>query len=256
MTEMDLLKAVNDIDEEWIIEAEPSFSGTERMDGADRVVSLANVRRPAARHIGKTAAFISAAAAVAAIIFVSFPLLKRGQIEKTAAVSEAAEQYDAAEEDHRILLGGQAPQMEEAAEDGEEAYDFMANPFVEYESIEAARTATGLTMNVPEEYAGSRKRIVRCSDFGMMEIIYEDAGGEELFRIRKQEGSDDISGDYHEYSYRDVLECSSCKAEISGEDRECISVAVWQKEGFSYALDAGAYLFTREEVSELVDAVI
>ncbi len=241
MTEMDLLRAVNEIDEEWIIEAAPKASGSTIVP-----VSGGNSRKK--RVFRRTAAIIGAAAAAAAVLFISVPLLKNKDEKRYTEVAEIEDNGGA------TFLGGRPPMADEAEETAD-ALEAGRNPFTEYESLEAAENA-GFLITVPESFAESKRRVIRCADFGMMEIIYENADGDELIRIRKQEGSDDISGDYSEYAFNDSIECSGCSVDVSGEDSDAICRAVWENGDYSYAIIAGVHLLSGEDVAELVKEVL
>ena len=82
----------------------------------------------------------------------------------------------------------------------------MINPVSEYETLSAAQRAAGVENEIPD---GPEGYPVTCyhaiKNIGLLEIVYLDGpanseDSKEGYRIRKQAGEDDISGDYNEYS--------------------------------------------------------
>lgn len=260
MTEMDLLKALNDIDEQWIADAGRNRGPRENPEGAE-VISVVRKRRNSSGIIKAAAAVTAAAAAVTALL-VSSSVIRKNKVQNSVTVYEKDAAYETAaeEEDGRILLQGQQFSYDDAAEEAapaaNSALEAGRNPFIQYEKLSEAEDAAGFSFKVPDKFAGSSKREFYCTNFGMMQIVYEDSDGEELFRIRKQAGSGDISGDYNSYSTAEQLCVDGCEVHMAGDEKDCISVATWEKDGYCYALDAGIYLFTEEEVSEIVSSAV
>ena len=77
----------------------------------------------------------------------------------------------------------------------------LPNPFEDVASLEDAEKAAGFTFRAPYTLNGSDNVVYRVLTEGdkMIEIIYLK-GEEEVARIRKAPGSEDISGDYNEYA--------------------------------------------------------
>ena len=95
----------------------------------------------------------------------------------------------------------------------------------------------------------------------MLEVIYSDKDpGEEdaveAYRIRKAVGSDDISGDYNEYSETDEVSVSDNPVALKGNDGS-VFVAVWTSGAYTYAIDIdhNGQGLSRDEVLTLVNAV-
>ena len=109
----------------------------------------------------------------------------------------------------------------------------LANPFTDANSLSEAENLSGFTITLPalpEEYCDVHYRVLTASDDKMLEIIFMDAMGDEI-RVRKQAGSNDISGDWN--SYDDVI--SEYGITMKGNDGK-FSVAIWNMDGFSYSL--------------------
>lgn len=120
----------------------------------------------------------------------------------------------------------------------------IPNPFVEYSSLGDAEKAAGFEINIPDfsyykSFTGSDKHMIRVMDGRMIEIIFEDEDGNECFRIRKAKGNEDISGDYNQYSETKTETVNGKDIRMSGNDGT-VSVATWESDGYSYALDMKA----------------
>ena len=88
-----------------------------------------------------------------------------------------------------------------------------------------------------------------CLSGTMIEINY----GDNACYIRKEAGSDDISGDFNEYGFTKTTNIVDVVVTIKG-DGELAKLATWTSEGFSYALyiDNGV---TLEEIGETIESI-
>lgn len=136
----------------------------------------------------------------------------------------------------------------------------VENPFTEVDSLEEAEKMTGFSMEVPEATSDYPDVTIRVMDSRMIEVIYENNAQEteenrdEGFRIRKEKGSDDISGDYREYACISTEMIDGSEVTFRGED-DTVSVAVWTSDGYSYAVDAEDHPLTVQEMTEIVGSV-
>ena len=149
---------------------------------------------------------------------------------------------------------GAAP---EAASSDAPAGMQIANPWGEFDSLEEAEADAGVEITLPEGYQGFDHRIYRAMHGEMIEVIYQDADGQEGFRIRKSRGSDDISGDYTVYAQTKTLEIGDYSVEIRGNGDE-ISVATWTNlsQNLSYAICvAEDQHFTEDDIRSLVETI-
>lgn len=75
----------------------------------------------------------------------------------------------------------------------------IANPWLEWDSIEDAESAVGFSFGLPEAIADSYDTVsIRTMNNELIEVIYRDENFEVC--VRKQKGEEqDISGDYNEY---------------------------------------------------------
>lgn len=70
---------------------------------------------------------------------------------------------------------------------------------------------------------------------GLAEVKYRGEG--QTLSFRKAQGSEDISGDFTQYASTAELELDGTAVTLKGGDG-AYSLALWQKDGFSYALRA------------------
>ena len=110
----------------------------------------------------------------------------------------------------------------------------VPNPFVTCETLEEAEKLAGFTITVPEKIENSSERIFRAMEGQLLEIIYMD-GEEEVARIRKAPGSDDISGDYNQYTDTTEVTVGEWKYTLKGNDGK-VSVATWVDGDYTYSV--------------------
>ena len=119
----------------------------------------------------------------------------------------------------------------------------MINPVSEYETLGAAQRAAGVEIEIPD---GPEGYPVTCyhaiKNIGLLEIVYLDGpanseDSKEGYRIRKQAGEDDISGDYNEYSEIMEQEVEGGRiVTLKGNDG-AVYCMTWTDGGYSYAVD-------------------
>lgn len=133
----------------------------------------------------------------------------------------------------------------------------MANPWSDFDSLEEAEADAGVEITLPKSYQGFNHRIYRSMQGEMLEVIYQDADGQEGFRIRKSHDAGDISGDYNSYAQKKTLEIGDRFVETRGNGDE-ISVASWSSLSLnlSYAICvAEDQHFTEDDIRSLVEAI-
>ena len=152
--------------------------------------------------------------------------------ETAAAVQESTEAAEETVTETEVI----ATETETGAAD-------MINPVSEYETLSAAQRAAGVEIEIPE---GPEGYPVTCyhaiKNIGLLEIVYLDGpanseDSKEGYRIRKQEGEADISGDYNEYSEIMEYEVEGGRiVTLKGNDG-AIYCMTWTDGGYSYAVD-------------------
>ena len=125
----------------------------------------------------------------------------------------------------------------------------------EVESMQQATELTGFTMRIPEGKTPYTEKTISVIGEDMIEVAYSK---EEPFAvgysIRKARAEGDISGDFTEYPDIREVDFEGRKVTLKGEAETC-SLALWEENGFSYAVQAQEKPMTEEEILEIVKAV-
>lgn len=134
-----------------------------------------------------------------------------------------------------VLVGCSTNQKEEVEENQMVG---IANPFVNYESLEEAIKGATVSMNVPEEIGTYVISEYRAMPGKMLEIVYKDAE-EHMIHVRKAEGDEDISGYYGSEVFEDkTLDSEGYTYQISVGEDGLIYVATWLSETDTYGMTA------------------
>jgi len=142
-----------------------------------------------------------------------------------------------------LVLAGCGTAKEETNESEQ-----IPNPYTEVESIEKAEEITGFTLDVPE-WTGNRT--VQVMDEKMIEVI-DFNGEEEVRRFRKASGTDDISGNYNNYSDVKEEEINGNTVTLKGTDG-AYELAVWNDGSYSYAVSTVE--MSESEFVKIIEAV-
>lgn len=142
----------------------------------------------------------------------------------------------------------------ENREDGGTA-DGIANPFITCGTIEEAENMAGFDLTVPTVYDSDGIEKIRVIRNYMIEVIYTDGSGNEMFRIRKAKDSSDISGDYTVYDTDETLTESGTDVRLRGNNGS-VSTLTWTDEDYSYAiLAAENEAMTRSQMLALMKEI-
>ena len=132
----------------------------------------------------------------------------------------------------------------------------IPDPFTEYASLEDAQRDAGFDITLPETVAGSDScvyRVLQDEENGsMLEVIYQSSG-QETGRIRKAEGSGDISGDYNEYDEVKQENEGGMDVTLSGGSDGYV-LAVWENDDCTYAISLREGV-TQEEMNAVIGQV-
>lgn len=109
----------------------------------------------------------------------------------------------------------------------------LANPFVDYATLAEAEAAAGFTLAAPDRIDGWDAPIVQLMSGKMLQLIFRS--GDDRLIIRKQSGTDDISGDYNSYPETKTAKINGSSVTLKGADGK-FSTAVWTAGGYSYAV--------------------
>lgn len=167
-------------------------------------------------------------------------MLEGAQDEKSAEIPEGAEEF-AAE-------GGEL-------KENSAGITAKGRSVEEVASMQQATELTGFTMRIPEGKAPYTEKTISVIGEDMIEVSYSK---EEPFAvgysIRKARAEGDISGDFTEYQDIREVDFEGRKVTLKGESENC-SLALWEENGFSYAVKAQEQPMMEEEILEIVKAV-
>ena len=157
--------------------------------------------------------------------------------------------------------GGTQDKAEEFAAEGGELKENSAGITAKGRSVEEvgsmqqATELTGFTMRIPEGKAPYTEKTISVIGEDMIAVAYSK---EEPFAVgysvRKARAEGDISGDFTEYPDIREVDFEGRKVKLKGEAGTC-SLALWEENGFSYAVKAQEKPMTEEEILEIVKAV-
>ena len=267
-----LLHAMTEIDDRYIAEAAPE--NAERSEDSEGVLYMKAQKRWKPMGIIAAAAVLvigfgaymkteHASDAMAPVAFVtgadSGIAAAEGDQEMAAEAAPYSDDLSGnvdsrARTKSAITETGAAP--EAASSDAQERMQ-IANPWSEFDSLEEAEADALLQIKLPESYQNFDHRIYRSMHGEMLEIIYQNADGQEGFRIRKSHDVGDISGDYTSYAQEKTLTSGGRSVTIRGNG-DTISVATWSNHSLnlSYAICvAEDQHFTEDDIRSLVEAI-
>ena len=109
----------------------------------------------------------------------------------------------------------------------------IANPFVDYDTLDEAFSAAGFDLTAPTSIDGFDAPHIQLMSGKMLQLIF--TGGDQRLVIRKAAGHDDISGDYNSYAETKTARVNGADVTLKGTDGK-VSTAVWCAGGYSYAV--------------------
>lgn len=122
-------------------------------------------------------------------------------------------------------------------------------------SMQQATELTGFDMRVPEGKAPYTEKTISVIGEDMIEVAYfKEEPFAVGYSIRKARAEGDISGDYTEYAESKEVNFEGRKLTLKGE-AGTYSLALWEENGFSYAVKAQEKPMTEEEILDIVKAV-
>jgi len=133
----------------------------------------------------------------------------------------------------------------------------MANPWIDYQSLEEAAAAADVSIAIPEKALSAldaEAANYRAIPGSLLEVICRNQAGDEVLRIRKAPAGaedGDISGDYNSYEQVEELEDGGRSYRLSGNSGK-ISLATWSEAGCSFAVSAAGEGLDRNELLQLL----
>lgn len=140
----------------------------------------------------------------------------------------------------------------EQPESGTSDYVQYVSPIEEFDTLSEAENAVGFEIEIPESCGGYSDRTFSVITGTILEIRYYDDSGTQLI-IRKTRGSEDVSGDYTEYSDVSEIQTAAGTVTIKGSEGE-YNLAVWTSGEYSYSVFAGSGL-SEDELIKIVEKI-
>lgn len=154
---------------------------------------------------------------------------------EAAAATAAAEEAGTETAAEAVTQAGAEAAAETATEEEpEETGTQIPNPYVDYETLEEACEAAGVSLLLPDSIEGYERVDYQAIDGQMVNVIYTAADGSMLL-IRKAKGSEDISGDYNEYEHNSEQTINDIDVQVRGNG-DTLSAAVWYDNGEAYSM--------------------
>ena len=122
----------------------------------------------------------------------------------------------------------------------------IPNPWVAYDTMEAAEEAAGFSMTLPaavEDYAETVYQVLPSEDGATLEVLCRN-GGDRLV-LRKAPGAGDISGDYTIYGQERTVTADGRSVTLKGKDGR-FALAIWADGGYTYSVHTDTPLSAAE----------
>lgn len=128
----------------------------------------------------------------------------------------------------------------------------IPDPFTECETMDEAAKLAGFDLCAPDAVDGQEKTAIRVlTEGGLVEVIY--GGEDEQVVIRKGEGSEDISGDYNEYSTTETATVDGVEVTLKG-DGDKVNLSTFASNGYTYAISSSTGM-TKVAMTDLAKAI-
>lgn len=269
-----LLRGMTEVSDQYILEAEAFYQKKDEQDPVrerqedsvekesiekesiekeKKIIKMQEAKRRKFITIPRVLGFTASIAAACFVCYIGVFMFFAPRAAKPSSVMlEGAQGEDS---------GGTQDKAEEFAAEGGELKENSAGitakgrSVEEVESMQQATELTGFTMRIPEGEAPYTEKTISVIGEDMIEVAYSK---EEPFAvgysIRKARAEGDISGDFTEYPDIREVDFEGRKVTLKGEAETC-SLALWEENGFSYAVKAQEKPMTEEEILEIVKAV-
>ena len=131
----------------------------------------------------------------------------------------------------------------------------MANPWVDCATMEDAAELAGFDFTVPDWIKDYPNIFIQAVENSMIQVFYcvTDPGDGDRILIRKGVGTEDISGDYEEYSEVETTALDGVNVTFKGKDG-LVFTEIWTLDGYAYSISADAGM-SRELAEGLVGLV-
>lgn len=259
-----LLRGMTEVSDQYILEAEAFYQKKDEQDPVrerqedsvekeKKIIKMQEAKKRKFITLPRVLGFTASIAAACFVCYIGVFMFFAPRAAKPSSVMLEGAQGENS--------GGAQDKAEEfAAENGElkensAGITAKGRSVEEVESMQQATELTGFTMSIPEGKAPYTEKTISVIGEDMIEVAYSK---EEPFAvgysIRKARAEGDISGDFTEYPDIREVDFEGRKVTLKGEAETC-SLALWEENGFSYAVKAQENPMTEEEILEIVKAV-
>ena len=150
--------------------------------------------------------------------------------------------------------------MTENPETAEENPGFVQipNPWVDCATLDEAAGLAGFEIAVPGKFDGYPNKAIQAMEKSMIQVLYFDGDPEaetsSMVMVRKGTGSEDVSGDYNEYSEKETVQLHGVDVQLRGE-KGLVYSAIWTWNGYSFAINADKGL-SRDAISDAIGEMV
>ena len=130
----------------------------------------------------------------------------------------------------------------------------IPNPLKECKTLEEATKLAGFPLSVPESIDGYQNRVIEVNpdpENPMIQVLSQNSSSEIL--IRKAAGSNDISGDYNQYSETEVTSVDGVSVTVKGNEGKR-NLATWTRGDYAFSVSVSDGI-SSNAMAQLVAAV-
>jgi hypothetical protein len=131
----------------------------------------------------------------------------------------------------------------------------IPSPWIDFDTIADAEKLAGFPLTLPSKIPeGYTQKTIEAVENQSLQVIYEN--DENGIAIRKAKGSEDISGDYNEYSENKTLTVGNLQVSTKGNNGK-VNVATWVDGEYTYAVSvcSGEAGFDAAVISDMISGI-
>jgi hypothetical protein len=131
----------------------------------------------------------------------------------------------------------------------------LPNPFIDCATIEEAEKIVGFKISTPHILPeGYTQASIQAIENGIVQIIYTNGENEIIYRQGK--GNADISGDFNEYTEKNIEELNHIQVILEGDSGN-VKKATWQDDKFTFSITVnnGNGGFNEEVINDMIESV-
>lgn len=131
----------------------------------------------------------------------------------------------------------------------------LPNPFIDCATIDEAEKIVGFEISTPHILPeGYTQTSIQAIENGIVQIIYTN--GEDEIIYRQGKGNADISGDFNEYTEKNIEELNHIQIILEG-DAGYVKKSTWQDGNFTFSITVnnGNVGFKEEVINDMIESV-